>query len=197
MSRAIESPVAKSRFSVQEMALCGLFSALVAIGAFLRIPIPPVPVAFQFLFANLAGLLLGGRLGALAVGSYLVIGLMGVPIFTRGGGLGYIFEPTFGYLIGYFFGTAVTGWISRRFGGRFISDVLAGVANISVVYLLGASYLYVLYNYYLNSPIGARTVMISCVLIFVPADMMHCVLSAFIARRVRPVLQRKRDGTEH
>lgn len=194
MNRGAEGSIAKPRFDVRELALCGLFSALVALGAFLRIPIPPVPVTFQFLFANLAGLLLGRRLGALAVGAYLVIGLMGLPVFTRGGGLGYVFEPTFGYLIGYCVGAGVSGWISERGGGRFVVDVLAGVVNISIVYLLGASYLYVLYNYYLNSPIGAKTVAISCVLLFVPADMVHSVLAALIARRLRPVLRRRRNG---
>ncbi|WP_053956843.1 biotin transporter BioY [Inediibacterium massiliense] len=83
-----------------ELILCALFSALISIGAFIKIPVPMVPFTLQFLFTNLSGLLLGKKLGSLSVGIYIVIGLLGLPIFTSGGGIGYIFEPTFGYIIG-------------------------------------------------------------------------------------------------
>ena len=66
--------------------LCAIFTALIAIGAFIRIPVPVVPFTLQFLFTTLAGVLLGSRLGALSVTIYIVLGLMGVPVFAEGGG---------------------------------------------------------------------------------------------------------------
>lgn len=93
----------------RSMILCALFAALIAAGAFLRIPIPVVPFTLQYLFTMLAGLLLGPRLGATAVGVYIVLGLAGLPVFTQGGGPGYIFQPTFGYIIGFALGAYLTG----------------------------------------------------------------------------------------
>ena len=84
------SSVPRADRKVQTLTLCGLFTALVAIGAFIQITIPvqPLPMHFtlQFYFALLAGFILGGKHGSLSVGIYLLIGLCGVPIFAAGGG---------------------------------------------------------------------------------------------------------------
>jgi biotin transport system substrate-specific component len=74
--------------SLRNQILCAIFTALIAIGAFIRIPVPVVPFTLQFLFTTLAGVLLGARLGALSVIIYIVLGLMGVPVFAEGGGPG-------------------------------------------------------------------------------------------------------------
>ena len=62
----------------------------------------------------LAGLMLGGRLGAISVCVYVAIGLAGLPVFTQGGGITYVLKPTFGYLIGFAVGTYVTGAIANK-----------------------------------------------------------------------------------
>ena len=69
--------------SLRNQILCAIFTALIAIGAFIRIPVPVVPFTLQFLFTTLAGVLLGARLGALSVVIYIVLGLMGVPVLRR------------------------------------------------------------------------------------------------------------------
>ena len=71
----------------KNLAYCALFTALIAVGAFIRVPVPVVPFTLQYLFTMLAGLLLGPRLGTIAVGTYVLLGLVGLPIFTQGGGL--------------------------------------------------------------------------------------------------------------
>ena len=83
------------------LVLCALFAALIAVGAFIKIPIPYIPLTLQTLFTMLAGLMLGGRLGAISVCVYVAIGLAGLPVFTQGGGQMYVLKPTFGYLIGF------------------------------------------------------------------------------------------------
>ena len=70
----------------KNLAYCALFTALIAVGAFIRVPVPVVPFTLQYLFTMLAGLLLGPRLGTIAVGTYVLLGLVGVPIFAQGGG---------------------------------------------------------------------------------------------------------------
>ena len=107
--------------STKGMVLCAMFTALIAIGAFLRVqlPISPVPYTLQFLFVNLAGLLLGRRRALTAVVLYIILGLAGVPIFSTGGGFEYIFRPTFGYILGFRYGHAYRydpNGTSQRYG---------------------------------------------------------------------------------
>ena len=87
----------------RELAISGLFAALIAAGAFIKITIPvqPFPMHFtlQWFFVLMAGFLLGSRVAAASVGTYLLIGLLGVPVFAAGGGIGYIVRPSFGYLL--------------------------------------------------------------------------------------------------
>ena len=70
----------------KNLMYCSLFTALIAVGAFIKIPIPVVPFTLQFFFTTLAGLLLGSKMGAVSVIAYMVLGLVGLPIFSEGGG---------------------------------------------------------------------------------------------------------------
>lgn len=105
----------------RRIVLCGLFSALIAIGAFLQVPVPFMDYfTLQFLFVTLAGMLLGSRRGSLAVAVYVAVGLAGIPVFAAGGGIQYVFRPSFGYLLGFIAAAWLTGRICERTGaGRF------------------------------------------------------------------------------
>ena len=98
----------------RNLILVAMFAALTAVGAFIKVPIPYIPFTLQYLFCALAELILGSRLGALSQIVYVAIGLSGVPVFTEGGGLGYIFKPTFGYLIGFIVAAYVIGKIREN-----------------------------------------------------------------------------------
>ena len=91
----------------KQLVFCSLFTALIAVGAFIKIPVPVVPFTLQYLFTMLAGLILGPRLGTISVTAYMLLGLAGLPIFTEGGGLWYVLKPSFGYIIGFCIGTYV------------------------------------------------------------------------------------------
>jgi predicted membrane protein len=84
------NPVAKSR--TYKMILVALFAALIAVGAFIRVPVPLVPFTMQTFFVVLAGMLLGKKLGAASALVYLAVGLIGIPVFTQGGGIGYVLK---------------------------------------------------------------------------------------------------------
>ena len=99
----------KNRLDIKNMTMVGVFVVLIAVGAFIKFPIWFIPFSLQFIFTNLAGLILGKKYGALAVIIYAIVGLLGVPIFTAGGGIGYVFQPSFGYIIGMAVGAFVFG----------------------------------------------------------------------------------------
>lgn len=176
---------------MRNITLVSLFTALIVIGAFIRIPIPVVPFTLQFLFTMLAGLLLGGKLGALSVGLYIILGLIGLPIFTQGGGIGYIFTPTFGYIIGFCVGAYITGNIANKVTNPSYKRLYAAnFIGLGVVYLFGMIYYYVISNFYLDSPIGLWPLFLYCFLLAVPGDIVLCVIAATVAKRIIPVIRK-------
>ena len=102
---SLESVRPQKKIATKDMIMCALFTALIAVGAFIKVPVPVVPFTLQFLFTMLAGLIMGGRLGAVSVGLYAVLGLAGLPIFAEGGGIWYVMKPSFGYIIGFALGS--------------------------------------------------------------------------------------------
>lgn len=177
--------------NTRELILCSLFSALIAVGAFIKIPIPLVPFTLQFLFTTLAGLLLGSRLGTISVIIYIVAGLLGFPVFTGGGGIGYIMQPTFGYIIGFAAGAYITGRIREKlFSLNFKGLILAVLAGLGIVYLLGMVYYYLIANFYMNSPIGIWALFLYCFILAVPGDIAICFISAILAKRLLPILNK-------
>lgn len=175
------------KISTKDMVLCALFTALIAAGAYIKIPIPYIPITLQFLFTNLAGLLLGKRRGLISVCLYIFLGLAGVPIFTQGGGLSYVFQPTFGYILGFALGTWLAGLISEHGGDSIRTGILAGFANFIAVFALGLVYFYFISKYYLATPVSMKTLFITGFLLCAPGDIVLVVICAALSKRLRPI----------
>lgn len=174
----------------KNMILCAMFVALIAMGAFIKIPVPVVPFTLQYLFTMLAGLLLGGKMGCLAVGIYILLGLIGLPIFAQGGGIGYIFQPSFGYIIGFAVGAFVTGAIANQKNRpSFLRLLAADFAGLLIVYLLGMVYYYLISAFYLGNPIGLWPLFLYCFILAVPGDIILCIMGAFLGERLIPIIK--------
>lgn len=179
----------------KDLVLCAMFVALIAVGAFIKIPVPVVPFTLQFLFTMLAGLLLGPVNGALAVVVYIVLGLIGLPIFTQGGGPGYIFQPSFGYIIGFAVAAYVNGKIANAKTHPSYRRLLgANFLGLFIVYAFGMIYYYVISNFYLNSSIGVGALFLYCFVLAVPGDIVLCIVAAIIGKRMIPLIQGGRLG---
>ena len=173
----------------KSLIYCGLFTALIAVGAFIKIPVPVVPFTLQYLFTMMAGLLLGPKLGALSVTFYMLLGLAGLPIFSEGGGIWYIFKPSFGYIIGFIVGAAVTGYIAKQMKKKTIPGYLAAnLAGLFFVYALGMIYYYIVCNYVINTPIAVWPLFLYCFILAVPGDIALSILGAVLAKRVKPLI---------
>ena len=123
--------------SARKLVYTALLAALTAAGAFIRIPIGISVITLQFLFTAMAGVLLGPGGGALSQGVYVALGLVGLPIFTAGGGFGYVLQPSFGFLLGLIPAAAVIGGLSRRSSSP-VRLALACGAGLAVLYAVGA-----------------------------------------------------------
>ncbi len=174
-----------------KMVYIAMFTTLTAVGAFLRIPIPVCPFTLQFLFTTMAGLLLGGKHGAISVGIYILLGLAGVPVFAEGGGISYVFMPTFGYLIGFMIGTFVTGTMAGIHKNKsFAFTLFANFVGLLIVYLCGMAYYYIIGNYVIDSPIGIWPLFLYCFILAVPGDIVLCIFAAILTARLKPILGR-------
>ena len=169
---------------LREVILCGLFIALITVGTFVRIPVGTDVYTLQFLFTLLAGLMLGARLGALAIGTYVLMGLVGIPVFASGGGPAYVLQPTFGYLVGFILQGWVTGALARRGVPTFRRALAACAAGMVVLYALGIPYFYFISNYIIDAPIGFWVAVWYCGVLQILPDFLLCVAAAYVGIRL-------------
>jgi len=174
------------KLHTRELILCALFIALITAGTFIRIPVGTDVYTLQFLFTLLAGLVLGPRLGTFAVGAYVLMGLIGIPVFASGGGPGYILQPTFGYLLGFIVQAYACGRLSRAWQVPRFSNLLAvNLIGMAIVYLIGISWFYLASNYILNAPIAVWTAVFYCGILQAPPDLLLCTAAAGLSLRFR------------
>ena len=158
-------------------------AALTAVGAWLRLPIPYVPVTLQMSFVYLSGVWLGSRDGALAQLVYVGAGLIGFPLFAKGGGLHYVYEPSFGYLVGFIPAAYVSGLIAQR-NKAYAGYIGAAVASLAIVYLPGLVWLHVVLNYVLGqeTTLGAT---LALGLSSLPKDLVLIPINAYLGKQIK------------
>lgn len=148
-------------------------SAFVALAAQIRVDLPftPVPITGQTLAVLLVGGLLGSRLGAAALLTYLAQGAAGLPVFAGGtGGLAVLTGPSGGYLVGFVAAAFVTGWLIERGVDRTPWVMAAMLAGNAVVYAVGLPWL----AYF----VGADVVLTAGLWPFVPGDLVKLIIAA-------------------
>lgn len=171
---------------LQRVVHASLFAALMAVGAYIHIPMVPVPIVLQNLFVLLAGLLLGSRWGLASVGIYLLVGALGLPVFSGGrGGLGHFLGPTGGYLFGFALSAYVCGWISERSPGSMAWSILAVTTASLAVYAVGVPWLKLV-----TGMDWHKTALLGMVP-FLVGDVLKAASAVLLARAVRPMLNRR------
>ena len=125
---------------IRKMVYASLFASMTAVGAYMVIPIGPIPITLQVLFVFLAGAFLGCRWGMASMLVYLLIGIVGLPVFAGGAaGLGVLFGPTGGYLIGFVIAASVVGYlIERHENAPLVYVVFYFMVGLGVVYFAGS-----------------------------------------------------------
>lgn len=182
---------AKRRRVAADLAKCAVFVSLMIVSAFINIPFYPVPLSFQTVLAVLAGLLLGPFYGTAAVGIYIFMGIVGLPVFTKGGGFAYVMQPTFGYILGFAAAAFVAGLICGKDKITVRRALLAGLAGFFVNYLIGVPYFLLIWHFYMHNG-GVWQAAVTYNLLYMPKDFVLCLLAGFLALRIRPLLDRLR-----
>jgi biotin transport system substrate-specific component len=175
-------PIDQLRWTV----LASLMAALTAVGAYIHVPLGPIPIVLSTLFVLLSGLLLGSRWGLISMGVYLLVGVIGIPVFAGGkGGLAHLFGPTGGYLLGFVLSAWVTGFISERSHGLLILEILAVFVGSFAIYGLGIFWLKII-----TQMSWFKTLMVGMIP-FLIGDAIKASVALVLAHAVRPVLNRQ------
>lgn len=177
--------------SINSMALIAVFASLTAIGAFIKITLPVVPFTLQIVIVFLAGTLLGSSRGLQSQLVYLFVGLAGLPVFTKGGGITYLLQPTFGYLIGFAAAAYVIGFIIERVPVPNRKNfIVANLAGTVVTYAIGVPYLYVALNSWMDTPTNAMHVLVAGFFTTIVIDIALAIGAGLLAARLYPILKK-------
>ena len=172
----------------RKLVYTALFAALTAVGAFLRIPMGYSSVTLQYLFTAMAGLLLGRRWGALSQAVYVLLGLVGLPIFTMGGCFGYVSASD----------VSVVTWVVGAVAGESLDPkrmALASLAGLAALYAVGMPYMALILNAYMGKGMTFSAILWAGMLPYLPGDAVKIIVAAGVC----PVLRRRlrlADGSD-
>lgn len=175
----------RSLVRTKKLVLCALFVALTAVCAQLQVPMWPVPITLQVLPVLLCAALMDRRYAGLMTVVYLLMGLIGLPVFTgMGAGPGKLFGTTGGYIIGFVFCAVLAAWLMEKLGRAWWQQAIAMAAGVLVCYVFGTAWFMAL------SGRGLVESLMLCVVPFLPGDAVKIVLAVGLSLALEKPLKR-------
>lgn len=178
------------KLSTRDLIITALFTALTVVGGIISIPIGPVPITLQSLFVILSGLILGSKLGALSQITYVILGLIGLPVFSGGlGGLGAVIHPTFGFLVSYIVAAYVIGKLTET-NKSFTKIIYSVVLGSLIIYIIGVPYFYFIFTHFLGKSINFYQALKYACIPFIPGDIIKAVIAISLSKQLIPRLSK-------
>ena len=168
---------------IRTLSTVALMASLTTLGAFLRVPLGPSGFTLQTLFTAMAGVLLGARYGACSQLVYLGLGLIGLPVFFSGGGIGYVLQPTFGFLLGLVPCAWLIGYLTRH-RQTPLRIALATAGGFALLYLIGLPYMALILNGYLGQDLSWMQILQWGMLPFLVTDGIKLVLVSLLCPKL-------------
>ena len=176
---------AKSRYYVRNMVFTALFAALICVAAPFSIQVGPIPISLATFAIYLTGAILGGKRGMVATIVYIMLGAVGLPVFSGfRGGFGVLFGMSGGYIIGYIPLVLITG-IFAEMNSKMIYRAILTV--IGMILATAALYTFGTIWYMIVSGSDLVTALTACALPFIPGDAIKiaCVTALSVPLRVK------------
>lgn len=167
----------------KNIVYCGVFVALIAVCSWISIP-TTIPFTLQLLAICLAAALLGTKLGTITILVYILLGLVGVPVFSGfKGGVAALMGPTGGYIIGFIFTALIVGFASEKFGKKTLVLAISMVIGVLVCYIFGTVWFILVYTK-TKEPVGIMTALSWCVIPYLIPDAAKIAISVFLTKRL-------------
>lgn len=174
------------KLSTLDLTQIGMFTALTAIGAFISIPVGPVPITLQSLFVLLSGIILGSRKALLSQIAYILLGLTGLPIFSGFyGGLQTLLKPSFGFLIGFVAAAYIAGRLTEKEKVSTRNLMLTVLVSTIIMYAIGLPYMYYILNIMLAKDLTLIQVLNMGMFMFIPGDTLKAVIAVYIGKKLK------------
>ncbi|WP_208559602.1 biotin transporter BioY [Marinilactibacillus kalidii] len=175
-------------YSTKDLMQIALLTSMLSVASVFIIPIGPVPITLQVFFFLLIPALVGKIKGALTITLYMILGLIGFPVFAGGsGGFQSLLSPAFGYIIGAIFVSLVVGRLHQKKASS-IEIIGTMFVGIMVLYLIGMTYQFVIMNQVLGTAISWQSIMLTNLTAFLPIDMVKAFTAGIVYQRLEAVL---------
>lgn len=163
-------------FTVRGMVFTALFAAIICVAAPFSVQVGPIPITLATFAIYLTGAILGGKRGVAAVAVYIMIGAVGLPVFSNfNGGFGALTGPTGGYIIGYIPLVFLTGIFSEMNSKKHWTMIVGMVLGTAALYSFGTAW------YMIMTGKDFITSLSLCALPFIPGDALKIVCTAAVA----------------
>ena len=170
----------KSKLKTTDIVYIGVFAAVIAVCSWISIPLT-VPITLQTMGICVCAGLLGAKRGALSVLVYMLIGLIGLPVFSNfTSGAGRLLGPTGGYIIGFIFTALIVGAFSNRFGKRAWALFFSMILGIAVCYVFGTAWFMIVYAEKSETAVSLSSALGTCVIPFIIPDIIKAACASFI-----------------
>ena len=171
---------------VKDISFVALFTAFLCVLGGLSIPVEPVAITLATLGVYIIGSLLSPTLAVSSVCAYIVLGAIGLPVFSNfRSGLAVLGGPTGGYIVGYIFGVLIQSLLITLFKKKLYVYPLAMVANTIVIYVIGSIW----FAFYLNN-FNFIYILSTCVVPFLIGDSLKIVVATSVCYKLRPVIDK-------
>lgn len=177
-----------TKLSARDITQIGMFAALTAIGAFISIPVGPVPVTLQSFFVLLSGITLGSKKAMFSQITYVLLGLVGLPIFAGfTGGFQTVLKPSFGFLIGYILTAYSVGKITEK-DNSHKNILLAVFIGTVLLYSVGLPYMYYILNIMLAKNFTLMQIFNMGMFLFIPGDTVKAIIAVFVGKKLKKII---------
>ena len=180
---------AKKKFKTIDIVYIGLFAALIAVCSWISIPLT-VPITLQTMAICLVAGLLGAKRGTITTVIYILLGLVGVPVFAGfSSGPAALLSPSGGYIIGFIFTALIVGIVSDKAKGKMLPLIISMLIGILVCYVFGTAWFAVVYAKQNETAATLKTILGWCVIPFLIPDAVKIAVASILTNRLKKFIK--------
>lgn len=175
--------------TIKRIAIDSIFLALLIVSTYISIPLSDISLTLQVLVVLLLALILPFIDSEIIIIIYIVMGLIGIPVFSNfSGGISKIFTPSFGFIISFIFVPIIVKLLSGiKIKSETLKTLIISSLSLIFIYFIGILYLFVIRSVY---EVNIMSLIIVSFLPLFPFDIIKVVLVSFITRKLKPILER-------
>ena len=177
------------KLKIKDLCIMAISLAIIIVASKINIQIGPIPLTLQTFSVFIVSLLLGSFKAFIVFLVYIILGLIGIPVFSSGGGIAYIYMPSFGFIIGFLLSAPIIGIASKS--NKFYLKYILSMLGLLIINVCGVSYMYIIFNYYKGVNKDLLNILQIGVLPFIIKDIFTVILSCIIYSRLKVIIYKE------